>query len=373
MIQRWRWRTLHPSVLQQAVHLCHLPQRAWVRGPDDHDNDHDAEDYHDDDTITIMMRITMMINITIVIIIRLFTSTLDKSRVGATSMRFVWTSLASFLLDKSGKCFFYFTSLASFFTRQVWQVFLMDKSVKFFNGGVWQVLLLDKSSKFFYFTSLASGNRSCITSIMNEHHIWIHLNLSVKLHNFSKLLPGKSHITTWLNQNQWQSVTNQFECTQGSLTTRCSTLEPSCPALWCSRSSFEMKMMILELWSFKTMVVDLLSLKMMVVDLWPSKRMVVDFWSSKRMVVVNSNEDYPHQLVEPHSSLADMYDFLLQYIQVWFKKRFEKRLKKYIQVEYHQSITIFQYVHESIFFPQYTRVRSNQYTARQRSQSHWPT
>ena len=219
MIQRWRWRTLHPSVLQQAVHLCHLPQRAWVRGPDDHDNDHDADDYHDHDTITIMMTITMTITITIVI--RLFTSTLDKSRVGATSMRFVWTSLASF------------------FTRQVWQVFLMDKSVKFFNGVVWQVLLLDKSSKFFYFTSLASGNRSCITSIMNEHHIWIHLNLSVKLHNFSKLLPGKSHITTWLNQNQWQSVTNQFECTQGSLTTRCSTLEPSCPALWCSRSSFE--------------------------------------------------------------------------------------------------------------------------------------
>ena len=85
--------------------------------------------------------------------------------------------------------------------------------------------------------------------------------------------------------------------------------------------------------------------------------------------MVNSNEDYPHQLVEPHSSLADMYDFLLQYIQVWFKKRFEKRLKKYIQVEYHQSITIFQYVHESIFFPQYTRVRSNQYTAQRTSRS----
>ena len=111
MIQRWRWRTLHPSVLQQAVHLCHLPQRAWVRGPDDHDDDHDADDYHDHDTITIMMTITMTITITIVI--RLFTSTLDKSRVGATSMRFVWTSLASFLLDKSGRCFF---------TSQVWQV-----------------------------------------------------------------------------------------------------------------------------------------------------------------------------------------------------------------------------------------------------------
>ena len=69
-------------------------------------------------TITIMMTITMMIDITIVIIIiiRLFTSTLDKSRVGATSMRFVWTSLASFFNGQVWQVFF---------TLQVWQVFFL--------------------------------------------------------------------------------------------------------------------------------------------------------------------------------------------------------------------------------------------------------
>ena len=45
-------------------------------------------------TINIMMTITMMIDITI-FIIRLFTSTLDKSQVVATSMRFVWTNQAN--------------------------------------------------------------------------------------------------------------------------------------------------------------------------------------------------------------------------------------------------------------------------------------
>ena len=185
-IQRWRWRTLHPSVLQQAVHLCHLPQRAWVRGPDDHGDDHDADDYHDqwswynhhhddnhyDDHYYDCHQVV-------------------HKYIGQEPSGRNFNEIC---LDKSGK----------FFTRQVWQVFLMDKSVKFFNGGVWQVLLLDKSSKFFYFTSLASGNRSCSSSIMNEHHIWIHLNLSVKLHNFSKLLPLQGSLTSqpdWIKIN----------------------------------------------------------------------------------------------------------------------------------------------------------------------------
>ena len=52
-MQRWRWRPLHASVLQQTIHLCHLPQRAWTRGLDDNhdtdtDNHHHIDDQNDD-------------------------------------------------------------------------------------------------------------------------------------------------------------------------------------------------------------------------------------------------------------------------------------------------------------------------------------
>ena len=77
----------------------HWPRAKWAQLQNDVDVDNyddDGDDYDvDSDDHHHMTTMIMMIITIVIMVIRLSTSTLDKSQVGATSMRFVWTSQAS--------------------------------------------------------------------------------------------------------------------------------------------------------------------------------------------------------------------------------------------------------------------------------------